>query len=420
MSDFIRRKICNGVTFGSFSDDRFKKGRISATLLTPLKRETAAANALLSCVLTRSCRKYPDFTSLARKLEELYGAGLYNGIRQIGDHQALTLTVTGLDDKYTFENDSISGELAELLCNIMFDPDVRDGKFAEENLEQERRQILEDIESENNDKRLFAIKRCVEIMCENETYSIGRFGDKEDIEALENQDVYKAWERLMDSARVELTMLGDSSPEYAFESFRDNFSGKPRAFVPGKPETYELRELKRVTETEELSQSKLVLGLRCEAFDRDPDCIANSLMSIILGGTPTSKLFLNVREKKSLCYYCVSRVDSNKGVMLIDSGVETENLSAAEEAILEQLEEMKKGNITADELENAKLALKNAYLSSLDSLASIQSYYVGGLLIKDKLSPQEAAGAVDDINLDRITELAKKVKLDTIYTLKGR
>ena len=158
MSDFIRINICDGVAFSSISDDRFKIGRMGAALITPIAKKAAAANALLSCVLTRSCKKYPDFTALSRKLNSLYGASLYPSFRQIGDYQAITISASGIDDKYVPE--SVSSEIAELLCNILFEPNVENGLFCDEDIEQERRQLLEIIDSEYNDKRLYAIKKC--------------------------------------------------------------------------------------------------------------------------------------------------------------------------------------------------------------------------------------------------------------------
>ncbi len=419
MSDFIRKNICDGVSFSSITDDRFKVGRLSASLIVPLDKKTAAANALLSCVLTRSCKKYPDFTALGKKLDSLYGASLYPSVRQIGDYQAITISAAGIDDQYALDGRSVSSELAELLCSIIFDPNVKDGLFSEDDIEQERRQLIENIDAEYNDKRLYAIKKCVEAMCSDEAYSIGRFGSKEDVAGLKSEEIFAAWKSLLDNARVELTLLGSSDPENAYKGFARYFGSTPRKIqdIPAvlkKPE-----KVMHLTETEELSQSKLVMGFRTAYFKRDEDCLANSLMSAVLGGTPTSKLFLNVREKESLCYYCVSRVDNNKGIMLIDSGVESENIEKTEHSILKQLDMLKKGEISDSELDEARLAIKNSLLSSLDSLAALQGYYMGGILRENQLSPAEAASAVDRITKERIIELAEQIELDTVYALKG-
>ncbi len=419
MSDFIRKSICDGVAFSSITDDRFKIGRLGATLITPLDKKTAAANALLSFVLTRSCKKYPDFTALSRKLNSLYGASLYPSIRQIGDYQAVTVSANGIDDKYVPGDESISSQIAELLCSIIFEPNAENGLFSDEDIEQERRQLLEGIDAEYNDKRTYAIKKCIEIMCENEAYSIGRVGSREDVEGIRNEDVYNAWKHILKNARVELTMLGSSDPAKAAAGFEKYFASSPRTIKKIPVETVVPKEVKRAEETEELSQSKLVMGLRTAYFSDDEDCLANSLMSIILGGTTTSKLFQNVREKESLCYYCAARVDNSKGIMLIDSGVEAENIEKTEKSILRQLDLLRQGDITDEEMQAAKLAVKNSLMASLDSLAAMQGFYIGGLLKDRQLSPLQAALAVDGITKERVTELANKVTLDTVFTLRG-
>ena len=162
MYEFTKKTICDGVSFGNIKDDRFKRGRINATLIVPLDKKTAAANALLSCVLTRSCKKYPDFTSLNRKLDELYGAALYPSVSKYGDFQTVTLSVSGLDDRYALDGKSISSEITELLCSILFEPNITNGHFLEEDFQQEKRQLIENIDAEFNDKRSYAIRRCIE------------------------------------------------------------------------------------------------------------------------------------------------------------------------------------------------------------------------------------------------------------------
>ena len=419
MSDFIRQTICDGVAFSSIRDDRFKVGRLSATLLVPLKPKSAAANALLSCVLTRSCKRYPDFTALGQKLDSLYGASLYPSVRQLGDYQAITIAAAGINDAYAYDGMSVSSEIADLLCSILFEPNVQGGLFSSEDMEQERRQLLESIDAEYNDKRLYAIKQCVETMCQGEAYAIGRCGSREDVQALKNEDIYAAWKALLDQAQVELTMIGQSDPEKAFRGFEKYFGGAPRKNVLASPVPHTPGEIRRAGKTEELSQSKLVMGFRSACFQNDEDCLANSLMSAVLGGTPTSKLFLNVREKESLCYYCVSRVDNNKGIMLIDSGVETENIEKTEESIFRQLHLLQQGEVTDAELEEARLAIKNSLLSALDSPAAMQGYYIGGLLKTHQLSPSEAAQTVDRISKERVIELANCVQPDTIFAPRG-
>ena len=419
MSDFVRNEICEGVAFNSIVDTRFKISRISASLADPLNKKTAAANALLSCVLTRSCKKFPDFTALSRELDALYGASLYPSVRRFGDFQVITISAAGLDDRYSLDGESVSSQLTELLCSILFEPNLKDGLFNEDDVEQERRQLIENIDAEFNDKRTYAINRCIETMCRNEPFSVGRFGSREDVTALTQESIFNSWKQLLDNSRVELAMLGSADPENAYQGFKKYFADKPRKTGGTTTVVKDIPEIKRITETEEISQSKLVMGFRAAYPENKTQLVANSLMSAILGGTPTSKLFTNVREKQSLCYYCASRVDNSKGIMLVDSGVEIKNIEKTEEAVMEQLRLLKNGCITDDELNSAKLAIKNSYISSLDSLGALQSFYINGILLDKAMSPLEAAAIVDDISKDQITELAKQIKLDTVFSLIG-
>ncbi len=419
MNGFMRKEICEGVVFNSIVDHRFRIGRLSVTLLLPLSRETAAANALLSCVLTRSCQKYPDFTSLNRKLNELYGAALYPMVRRIGDFQAITISASGLDDRYTLDNESVSSELAELLCAILCEPKLINGHFDEEDVEQERRQLLEDIDAEYNEKRVYAVNRCIEKMCRDELFAIGRYGTREDVVKLTHEQLVSAWKNLLECAKIEITMLGSADPEKAYQRFAEIFGNKPRKIGGSTKIITEVPEVKHIVETDEITQSKLVLGYRC-AYPKDQrQIVAASLMSAILGGTPTSKLFSNVREKQSLCYYCASRIDTEKAILLIDSGVETENIGKAQEAIIEQVELLKNGRITDDEMLSAKLAVKNAYISALDSLVSVQAFYIQSILRTEHLSPEEAADIVESITRDEIIDLAASMQLDTVFSLVG-
>ena len=419
MNGFMRKEICEGVVFNSIVDHRFRIGRLSVTLLLPLSRETAAANALLSCVLTRSCQKYPDFTSLNRKLNELYGAALYPMVRRIGDFQAITISASGLDDRYALNGESISSEITDLLCSIIFEPNITDGCFSDNDVEQERRQLIENIDAEFNDKRTYAINRCIENMCRDELFSIGKYGSREDVIALTQENIYKAWKNLLENSRVELYMLGNNSPDKALDEFTKYFGGKSRKISGTTKIISEVGEVKRIIETEEIVQSKLVMGFRSAAPSDIRGRIANSLMSAILGGSPTSKLFMNVREKQSLCYYCASRVDNQKGIMLIDSGVETKNIDKAENAITEQLNSLMHGNITDEEFDSAKKVLKNIYISTLDNLGAMQSWYISGVLGSCLTAPVEEAEIVDEITKDEVIGYANELKLDTVFSLIG-
>ena len=419
MSELIRKQICEGVTFDTIEDNRFKAGRMNIRLITPLSRATAAENALLACVLARSCKKYPDFTSLSRRLNELYGARLFPSIIKIGDQQVIAFVASGIEDRYALKGESVSSELAELLCSVIFEPKLIDGHFDDEDVEQERRQMLELIDSEFNDKRGYALKRCIELMCRDELYSVSRYGSREEMLAVTQDDLIAAWKRLLSSAAVSAMRLGSGSSQGVYDTIESRFGGKPRKLKRTADIISDVAEVKRAAETDEISQSKHVMGYRIKYPGTNRECIATVMMSVMLGGAPTSKLFLNVREKQSLCYYCACMADTERALMLIDSGVETDKIEKAEKAITEQVELMKNGDITDDEIIHAKLVVKNSYISALDSLGALDSYYTSRLLRESPVSPQQAAEIADTITREEIIELASHIKLDTVFSLVG-
>lgn len=420
MSEISTEKISTGVNFNFISDNRFKTNRISAALFLPLLKSTASANALAASLISRSCKKYPDFTSLSKRLSQLYGASLYSYVRKFGEVQALVITAAGIDDKYAIDDMKISKELTDLLCMSMFEPNIENGAFIEGELEQERRQLVESIDAEFNDKRTFAVKRCIEIMCENEAFSTSRVGTKEDIQSLSGEQVYNAWTDALQKARIELYMLGDTKADFALDSFKNVFAAKGRETELKTQVVPEAKNIKRITERQDVTQSKLVLGLRTPVAEPNGNTAALRLMTAVLGGTPSSKLFTNVREKMSLCYYCASRYDPNKGIILIDSGVENENIEKTEKAILEQLKSMQAGNITDEEISAAKLAMRNSYMTYLDSLSMIENFYLSQTFNSRILTPKQAAEQIFAVTKEQIVEAANAVSLDTVYVLTGK
>lgn len=420
MSKPLRVEISDAVAFNSIKENRFKTMRISVTAFLPLKKETAAQNALLSLVMTRSCDKYPDFTLLSKKLSYLYGASLSSGFHKTGDVQALTFSISGIDDRYALDDEIISKELSNLLCDVVFNPFVKDGAFDSAECEQERRQLIDMIDSEFNEKRIYANQKAVSIMCADEAYGIRRYGDKESVSALTATDLYNAWTEMLSRARFEIIFVGDCDSSNALEVFKDRFSkinrnvAKLETKVKLKADT-----VKYENEDMELSQSKMILGFRTAVAEPDEDTMATRLMCAVLGGTAHSKLFCNVREKLSLCYYCSSSYIRSKGIMLIESGVESDNIEKAKEAILGEIKAMQDGDITDEEIEAAKMSMANSFNSACDTVSGIDSYYLSQMLDATVYTPQEAVDKINSITKEDVIRCANKLSLDTVFTLTG-
>ncbi|MGN0453472.1 MAG: EF-P 5-aminopentanol modification-associated protein YfmF [Ruminococcus sp.] len=418
MNEIKVRELAEGVHFSSAYDSRFKTMRISATALLPLQKETASAFALLSQVLTRSCAEYPDFTELSRKLSSLYGASLEAGVRKMGEALALTFSVSGIDDRYALSGESISEELSEILCKVIFEPFLTDGSFDWGEVEQERRQLLDLADSEFNDKRAYANNRLLELMCENEAYSVRRYGSPESLKEVTLDDLFSAWQTLLKKAQFEIMYIGDSSPDTAERVFTEKFSSVSREPEPFSTEV--IRRADDVREFEdkmEVSQAKLLLGFRTDCAASDGDVTAMRLMCAILGGSANSKFFKNIREKESLCYYCMSRYHRVKGIITVESGVEAENAEKTKNAVLRELKAMQTGDISDDEIAFAKLSVANDFISICDNVSGIQEWYLSQLCDGKLLSVSEAIADFNSVTKEQIVACANKLTLDTVYVL---
>lgn len=419
MSKLSRKEIAPSVAFNTVKESRFKTMRISVTAYLPLKKETAAHNALMSLVLTRSCNKYPDFTELSRKLSYLYGASLSSGFMKIGDVQALTFSISGIDDRYALNDDVISKELSDLLCDVIFDPFLKDGAFDSTECEQERRQLIDMIDSEFNEKRVYAKNKALSLMCESEAFGIKRYGDRESVLSATPEDLYKAWQNMLSSARFEIIYVGDSDSSIACDVFDKRFNEIKRN--PQKLTTdiiKEAQDVKYGNEDMELSQSKMILGFRTAVAEPE-DTMAVRMMCAVLGGTAHSKLFCNVREKLSLCYYCSSSYIRQKGIMLIESGVERENIEKAKEAILGEIKAMQNGDITDEEIKATKMSMANAFNSNCDTVGGISGHYLSQMFDKEILTPQECVDRVNAVTKEDVIRCANMLTLDTVFTLTG-
>ena len=421
MSQINRTELADGVFFTAVRDSRFKTMKISANIIAPLSAETASANALLCGVLSRSTAAYPDFTALSKKLSSLYGAEINVLIRKSGDNQVLAISASGLDDRYTLDGESVAKELSLLLCGVLFDPNLNGEAFVEGEVEQERRQLLDVIDSEFNDKRIYSNGQMIRNMCENEVFGMRRYGTAEKIKEATAQSLYKTWKNLLNTAVFEIIYVGDSAPDKAAEVFAEAFASTKR--TPIRVQTEIVRsagEPKHIVEEMNVSQSKLVMGFRAGVAVPEKEVYAAMLMCAILGGTAHSKLFCNVREKQSLCYYCSSHYDRIKGLVIVDSGVERENIEKLEKGILKEIDDMKNGVVSDFEVEATKMAIINAYQSSNDTVGGIESWYSNQILDGGFKSIEEMSAIIGGVTKEEVVAAANKLTLDTVFVLKNQ
>lgn len=423
MINLKKQTICDGVNFTCINDSRFKTNRISATMFMPLTNGTASINAILPFILSRSCKEYPSFIKLNERLSELYGATIYASVNKIGEAQALTISINGIDDRYSLDDKSVSQELIRLLCSIIFRPNLNSyNKFKEDDIIQEKRQLVELIDSESNDKKVYSKLRCEQLMCANEKFGINRLGTKEQLLNLNCDDIYFAWRNIVKTSQIELIMICSSDFEVSYQTFKDEFSKIKRSFT-SNINTEVVRESKKVkeyTDKMDVSQCKLVMGFRAGVATPDNEVAAMRVMTALFGGTPHSKLFLNVREKMGLCYYCSAKYDRFKGIIFVESGVEKSNVNKAKEEILNQLKSIKNGDFNESEIFATKLALSNNFRTLSDHIVGLESYYISQVFDKEILTPEQQAEKINNVTKEDIINVSNKITLDTVYLLENK
>lgn len=409
--------VGEGVTLRVTRDPRFKTMRLSVHFFLPMAEETAAVYGILPGLVTRATREYPDFRALNLRLSQLYGASLSAYVRKIGGFQCLSFGIGSIAERYAFGGEPLLAELSELLWSALFTPLCDEaGLFPEENFEQERRQLLEWKDSEYNDKGAYARRRCEELLFEGGPAALDRYGSREQIEALEREVLMDAWREVLARARVEISVLGDCRPNLARLTERFRGIGRAGELAPlpyEEPGTPRRRE-----ESQPVTQSKLCMGFRVDA--KPEERLVMQLMSAVLGGIPSSKLFQNVREKMGLCYYCSSSLSVLNRSMFIESGVEAGNMEAAQKAILRQVEHLQAGKLEEDELTAAKLALRNSFRSMGDSLSAMENRQVTAGFFPAEESPERDAQRVMELSARQVIEAAGRLRLGAIYCLRGR
>lgn len=387
------------------TEGRFKTASLTVQLLMPLTEETAAAQAMVPFLLRRGSRAFPDFPALKRELDRLYGARLSASVQRIGEAQALYLQMTCLDDRFALNGEAVAAECAALLRSMLFEPVLEDGVFRHEDMEEERRCLLETIRSEINNKRTYARARCTELLCAGEPYAVRCSGTEDAVEALTAADVTAAWRHVLRTARVQIIYHGCGNGKAVAAPFVEGFCAIERTpctlTVTRRTAVGERRDGE---ETMAVAQGKMVLGFI--STEREIDVPAHRMASALFGGTAFAMLFRTVREQLSLCYYCVSSFDRQKGVGMIDSGVEAEKIPVARAEIERQLARLKNGEFTDEDLENTRRYLISQYRTVGDLQSTLSAWYDGQALSDTLQTPEEAAAEIAAVSRERLLRAA--------------
>lgn len=418
----IRHEIGDGINFCSARTDRFKHSALTVSYTSKLTAENAALNSLLAAVLTRGCKSFPTMKELNRELDRLYSASIDYSVSKYGEVHTVNFNVSALENRFVTEDEDITLAVVRLTLEMLLDPVLCDGVFPTEVVETEKKNLIDSINASKNNKDAYALRRCAEIMCEGERYSTFKYGTVEAVEQISPESLTEWYHQVISSAKFDIYFVGDYDQELLAEELRDIFSSVKRCVSVEQPTTKVRKkagELKSVTETEPVNQAKLVLGFRLGRSLADRNFAAMTLYRELLGGSPTSKLFLNVREKLSLCYYCSASLEPIKGLMFVAAGIDGSNAEKAKTAILEQTAAIANGEISDEELKLAKDSLINKYKEIEDSPSAIIDWYLRRGIIGIVDSPDLASLAISFLTKEQVVKAANEIYLDTVYLLDG-
>lgn len=422
MAEFSRRELMPGVYLTCIQTKKFKSSYWALRMVTPLEESTAALNALLPRVLRRGTASCPDQKQLSALLDDLYGGVIEPSTTKRGEVQCFGFAATFLDDGLVPDGTPLLDRAAGLMGDLLLHPATRNGRLKADYVDSERRNLIAEIRSEINEKRLYANKRLLEQMCEGEAYGVPRLGTLEQAEKINVKRLNDHYRQILPTVRLEAYYCGSAGPDRVEQAWREALMDLPRGRIDEMPYTRwraEVEEVRRFTDHLDVTQGKLVMGFRTGTTLGSHRYPAAVVANALFGGTPTSKLFMNVREKLSLCYYASSMLDKHKGLMLIQSGVAFENFQRAEEEILAQLEAVRNGDFTEEELSAARKSVARAYRTAQDSQGAQEDYWLSQSMADVPVSPAELSLLLESVTREQVIEAANSWKLDSIYCLMG-
>ena len=419
--NYTKKEIKKGIKLHILNTDKFKTNLVAVFLTTKLERENVTANALISAVLRRGTNNMKTQEEISKQLEELYGASFDCGIDKTGDNQVLKFYIESVNDAFLPQsNENILKKAIENILDIILNPLVENNAFKKEYVEQEKSNMKQRIAGRIDNKRRYALDRCIEEMYKGKPFGLYRFGYVEDIDNINEVSLYERYKQLIDQCKIDIFISGNVNEEVENIIVENQNVKKLKEREPSYNTESEKNTVKQGEKIEKMDvmQGKLVVGLDVNSQNEDEKYNV-MIYNTILGGSANSKIFQNVREKANLAYEASSRYFRYKDNIFINCGIEIANYEKALNLIKEQLEDMKNGDFTEEEVENAKKAIISSIKTIDDEQDTSITYYFGQEMSGNQKSVDDYIERIGKVNKEDVIQVANKVEINTIYFLRN-
>ena len=417
-------KIKNGINLNLIKTDKFKTNLLSVFLTVPLNENTITRNALIPAILRRGSNNLKTQEEISKTLEEMYGASFDCGVDKIGDNQVLKFYLETINNSYVENEENILKEAINILLDLVFNPLVNNNKFDETYVESEKKNLKQIIEGRKDAKATYALERCIEEMYKNLPYALYKYGKLEDLKNINAENLYEQYKKLINECKIDIFISGDITEEVKNEVIENKNIVSLEERNPNYIESNKENRIKQekqeeiVSESMDVTQGKLILGLDM-LKEQEDDKYTALIYNAILGGTPNSKMFQNVREKNSLAYTASSSYIRQKGNIFVKCGIEIDNYEKALKIIKEQIEDMKKGKFTEEDIKQAKVNIVSTIKFIPEEQDTELLYYFSQELSGYQMNSEEYINKVNSITKGQIVELANRIQINTIYFLKN-
>lgn len=419
-------ELKQGIKAHFINTDKHKTDLSCIILTVPLKREIVTKNALIPFLLRRGTEKLPSQYEINKEMENMYGASFNCGIDKTGDNIILKFYIESIRNEFALNGENILEMNISNVLDIVFNPLKVDGKLNAEFLEIEKENLRKVISSKIDDKDAYAYERCISEMYKGEGFGLFKFGYVEDIDEITIDSITEYYNWLINNAKIDIFISGKINNEDVKSILLNNENIKklnPReGYYILNNESTECKEIvekeNEIFESMNVVQGKLVLGLDVDFKEENAQCIA-LVYNAILGDGANSMMFQNVREKEGLAYSSKSSFIKQKMNIFVRCGIQIENYEKALSLIKVQLENIKNGLFTDEDIEVAKVYLTSSIKNIEEEQDTEVVYYIGQELSKTNRSVDEYISRIEKVSKEDVLNIAKNVHVNTVYFLKN-